>query len=186
MYGCNTTPLLGWPIFRGYVSLPEGRCYGDFFPTCFFCEKPYPGPDIFNFLSQLDWTWVNALIQPHNFVLLPCWSIGWRLKSWRDTCENLRGITRQIDIYKYELESPKVAIWLSQWPTFKLLGITYFVGTISRLNFKLLFQGPLVEYSHILKAQMRPIFQSHGSHLGRKYLFTFCFILGIPFVKSKA
>ena len=32
--------------------------------------------------------------------------------------------------------------WLSQWPSFKLLGITYLVGNI---KFKLLFHGPLAE-----------------------------------------
>ena len=31
---------------------------------------------------------------------------------------------------------------LSQWPTFKLLGIPYLVG---KITFELLFQGPLAE-----------------------------------------
>ena len=33
-------------------------------------------------------------------------------------------------------------IWLSQWPTFKLLGITYLIG---KIVFKLLFHGALAE-----------------------------------------
>ena len=42
---------------------------------------------------------------------------------------------------QYQLSiSPE--IWLSQWPTFKLLVITYVVG---KIEFKLLFHGPLAE-----------------------------------------
>ena len=37
----------------------------------------------------------------------------------------------------------KIMGWLSQWPTFKLLGIRYLVG---KIKFKLLFHGRLAEY----------------------------------------
>ena len=37
----------------------------------------------------------------------------------------------------------KIMGWLSQWPTFKLLGIRYLVG---KIKFKLLFNGRLAEY----------------------------------------
>ncbi len=39
-------------------------------------------------------------------------------------------------------ENSSVQFWLSQWLTFKLLGIAYFIG---KIQFKLLFHGPLAE-----------------------------------------
>ncbi len=38
MHGWNTSFLLGWPIFRGYVSFREGRSFISYLST-FFCSK---------------------------------------------------------------------------------------------------------------------------------------------------
>ena len=40
-----------------------------------------------------------------------------------------------------------IIVWPSQWPTFKLLGITYLIG---KIKFKLFFQGPLAKWGIIV------------------------------------
>ena len=52
----------------------------------------------------------------------------------------------KVDVSGYEAGTPvhewKLQNWLSQWPTFKLLGMTYL---IAKIKFKLFFHGPLAE-----------------------------------------